>query len=73
MNNQQRAENGNMVLAFYETLPGVESRDMGACFEQLLTALLADLRHAAAAHDVECFEYAAATSLPHFNEQERFE
>ena len=45
MSNEDRRQHGLDVIAAYERLPGVETRD-GAPLVQVVTDLLTDLRHA---------------------------
>ncbi|WP_024516999.1 hypothetical protein [Bradyrhizobium sp. Tv2a-2] len=63
MSNHDRMRNGNAVLAAYERIPGVETRDDGAPLSQVLTDLLTDLRHAVPAGD---FATAIRLSEMHF-------
>ena len=46
MSNEDRRQHGLAVIAAYEHLPNVETRDDGAPLVQVVTDLLTDLRHA---------------------------
>jgi hypothetical protein len=51
MSNEDRRQHGLDVIAAYERLPGVETRDDGAPLVQVVTDLLTDLRHAVEPND----------------------
>ena len=59
MSNEDRRQHGlAVIIAAYERLPGIETRDDGAPLVQVVTDLLTDLRHA-----VEPNEFARALRL----------
>ena len=52
MSNEDRRQRGlAVIIAAYERLPGVETRDDGAPLVQVVTDLLTDLRHAVEPND----------------------
>ena len=51
MSNEDRRQHGLPVIAAYEHLPNVETRDDGAPLVQVVTDLLTDLRHAVEPND----------------------
>ena len=52
MSNEDRRQHGlAVIIAAYERLPGIETRDDGAPLVQVVTDLLTDLRHAVEPND----------------------